>query len=228
MAAKWMDFGGPADGKGVNTVVVAGNVLRKNQLGNITFMFIADLYPVVSNGTDASLGYGQGQVGQGARYSGPYSSNYGNYADKPRADNLAAFGIGHGLSRELEIIAGWNKDQTPTLAQVKAFTVAQMTKAIENVFKDASVARRVNTYHRKYPTWWSSVTIMPGALYFVPEWKGFNTQSLKSSVRPPTKPIKTSIEAFNDIKKASGLGEGAELDIWLKKELENYMLPAGR
>ncbi|OWK43780.1 phage portal protein family protein [Fimbriiglobus ruber] len=40
-APKWMDFGSPQEGKGVNTVVVHGQVLRRNILGNIEFGLIA-------------------------------------------------------------------------------------------------------------------------------------------------------------------------------------------
>jgi hypothetical protein len=40
MSYKWIDYGGPVTGRGVNTVVLAGRALRRNILGNISLTFV--------------------------------------------------------------------------------------------------------------------------------------------------------------------------------------------
>src|SRR5262249_32395198 len=43
LSPKWMDFGSPKSGRGVNTVVLEDTVLRKNQLGNIELGIISTI-----------------------------------------------------------------------------------------------------------------------------------------------------------------------------------------
>jgi len=110
MAPKWMDFGGPAAGKGVNTVVLAGHAIRKNQLGNIEFGFIVNALPVPGKGGIAPItaGYvigGNGTYGK----THPYHENFGEFQGLQRADNLAAFGVGRGIFRDLESKPIWKK-----------------------------------------------------------------------------------------------------------------------
>jgi hypothetical protein len=45
MSHKWIDFGGPRTGRGVNTVVLNSKVLTKNELGNIALLVIGRIWP---------------------------------------------------------------------------------------------------------------------------------------------------------------------------------------
>ena len=113
MAPKWMDFGSPSEGKGVNTVVVAGRVLRKNQLGNIEFGVIVNLLPppgFSAKGVKYQSGVKEAYEGfarnndEGHTYvkNDPHSVNYGVYKGLNRADNLAAFGVGYGIQEDID------------------------------------------------------------------------------------------------------------------------------
>jgi hypothetical protein len=226
MAPKWMDFEGPQSGKGINTVAVAGYSLRKNQLGNTEFGFVATLNPRFSKSIDTLIAY---QFGEEGKYRHPYyQSNFGDFAGKPRADNLAAIGVGHGVARELQLIMGWDKDKAPTLDQIDTVTEEKMDAAINAAFdKDKNLKRWVNEYHKIYGGG-NKDRIDPDALFFIPEHGGFNTDSTNAkTAKKPQKEPPTSIEAFDQLKKESGLKEGRALDDWLKKNRENYLDPHG-
>jgi hypothetical protein len=45
MTHKWIDFGGPDKGRGVNTVRLGKTVFTKNQLGNFALLFIGRIWP---------------------------------------------------------------------------------------------------------------------------------------------------------------------------------------
>jgi hypothetical protein len=45
MSHKWINFGTPTSGKGLNTVVVRGMVLHKKQLGNMAFTVVGTVLP---------------------------------------------------------------------------------------------------------------------------------------------------------------------------------------
>jgi hypothetical protein len=226
MTPKWMDFGGPDKGKGVNTVVIAGHAIRKNQLGNIELIFVSTLDPQFSKTLDATIGY---NVGAHGTYDPkhPYAGNFGIYAGQPRADNLAAFGVGHGIARELERIVGWKKGENLTVEQIEAVTVAQMKTAIEDAFQKDHLDRWVNEFHKLYGGRRKGA-IEPDALYFIPEYGGFNTDSLLQTGKGPSKPLPTSIEVFEQLRKEAKLPKGAELDTWLRENRENYVDALGR
>jgi hypothetical protein len=225
MAPKWMDFGGPESGKGTNTVVVAGHSIRKNQLGNIEFMFIATLNPNSSKDIDSLIAYRSGEQGT---YKHPYyQSNFGNFAGAFRADNLAAFGVGHGIARELQLIMGWDKNKIPTLEQINTVTEKDMETAIKAAFEKEKLTRWVNEFNARYGGK-NKGRIDPDALYFIPEHGGFNTDSINAKeAKEPDKILPTSIEAFAQLKKKAMLDEGSTLDDWLKKNRENYLDPHG-
>lgn len=61
LSYKWIDFGGPDAGKGVNTVVVGDYVLRKNQLGNMGVRVIGTLFP--PRGTPLQFGSNIPEIG---------------------------------------------------------------------------------------------------------------------------------------------------------------------
>jgi RHS repeat-associated protein len=98
LAYKWMDFSAPgtATGKCYATVELAGKCIRKNQLGNIAFAYLANLAPPPGfNGRTAiNWAYKHGAHS----YRGSHQANFGVWAGTPRADNLAAFAVGTALA----------------------------------------------------------------------------------------------------------------------------------
>lgn len=261
LAPKWMDFGSPKEGRGVNTVVVHGRVLRKNILGNIEFGLISDLFapygfpnhPVrQAYITGAPIKYDSTGVSTyaGGHYWGK-EGNFGEFAGKYRADNLAAFGVGHGIFtglRNLNPPGGRIIDKIRDRASRGAKVIltkeekTQLIKDIKQILKDiltneAVLARRVNKYndHLERKSGLKNVTIGVNALFFIAEHGGFNTESCKPNplTKPYTSPL-TSREYFTKVVKvdydtyatkertAGRTPQG--LDAWLQEYRENYMV----
>jgi len=131
------------------------------------------------------------------------------------------------VARELQLIMGWDKNKIPTLEQIKSVTTDQMRDAVKAAFEDEKLRRWVNEFNKLYGGK-NKGRIDPDALYFIPEHGGFNTDSINAKgAKPPEKTLSTSIEAFDQLKKESGLNEGSALDEWLKKNRENYTHPHG-
>src|SRR4051812_11941917 len=100
MSPKWYEFGSPLEGNGLHTVVVGGLVLRKNQLGNIEFMLIHTLFPVLS--AEGAVDQAYNNLPGGTYWSEhPYSRNWSNWRVLHRGDNLAAFGVGQELANRI-------------------------------------------------------------------------------------------------------------------------------
>jgi RHS repeat-associated protein len=251
LAPKWIDFGSPDHGRGVNTVVVERRVLRKNQLGNIEFGIISDLMPpplpgIIKNPIEFAYG--------GTLFNDPtpvftywtehfHSDNFGKFKGLVRADNLAAYGVGHGIATYLRLNAAGTlkeiqrdvrggKFEGLTKAQRQQLT-KQVAAALRAFFAtdDNALGRRVNTYNKLLSKKLDSgeLRIPIKALFFVPEYDGgFNTESLtRSGVKNPVK--LTSREYFEKVLQPAyeqykkDLGDRAfDIDDWLRKYREDY------
>jgi RHS repeat-associated protein len=206
LAPKWMDFGSPGEGKGVNTVVVANRVLRKNILGNIELGVISDLMPpdmpAVMGNNPIEFAY-LGMLFTNADDVSTYwtkhyhNENYGDFKGVVRADNLAAFGVGTAISTDLRTSAAATMKEIQ--AQVKegkfkGLTDKQqdvLTQAVATSLKglfsdDKALQQSVNTYNKLLSKRLGSgdLTIPIEALFFIPEYGGFNTDSLNPSPVP--------------------------------------------
>jgi hypothetical protein len=233
MCQKWMDFGSPSDGKGINTVVLAGHTIRKNQLGNMELLVIASLIrPANLNDKQvAVIGYA---VGANGTYDAnhPHEENFGPYSGLHRADNLAAFGIGNAIAEEIMKSPGWRKNHYPTEAEILA--------AIKKVFSNKKrLEEAVNKYVRFYILSTGSLRAVIGvdALFFIPEFGSFNTDSCKHPMPLPKYQGPNSIDYFTKVlypawqsykrKKIGSGGIPYEFAEWVREYRENYKDPKG-
>ncbi len=248
LAPKWMDFGSPTTGQGVNTVVLADRVLRKNILGNIEFGIISDLLPPagfpkhpVAYFYGGAFGAGSGYPAAGSNYTQPFfSKNFGGFKGSARADNLAAFGVGHGLAVEIKKLPVWAKFVTAartgkavvlTAAERTQFTADVKNIIVKLLADNAAMARRVNKYQAllKAKLGANAIAKIPvDALFFIPEYGGFNTESLNPSKTPYKGPL-TSREYFQKTLqpeyqqyKAKYANRAYLIDDWLQKYREDY------
>lgn len=174
----------------------------------------------------------------------PYSKNFGGFKELYRADNLAAYGVGHGIATEIKRLPIWRKIEVQSRRGEKVLTNAereQMVKDVGTILKDlfsneAALARRVNKYHTYFEekSGIAKVTIPVDALFFIPEYGGFNTDGLKINAESvytdkPTsrlyfeKTIEPAYNAYVKNEKAASrppLG----LDQWLRVSRENYVV----
>ena len=256
LAPKWIDFGKPSNGKGVNTVVVAGHTIRKNQLGNIEFGIISDLFPPPFYKHPVTYAYkGEGPElferlpGYGAKDVNSFNpdhphanDNLGEFKGLYRADNLAAFGVGHGIAdsiKQLEIYKeihkriGDDSNKPIMIAEQEAQLTKEVVKLLNNLFNDqVALGRRVNKYHEllSEKSGIKNIKLSPDTLFFVPSYGGFNTDSLTIPPNNDKQPYKglNSIEQFDRLKKEYDMykkiaGPGfLELGEWLKEYHEKY------
>ena len=153
MSPKWLVIPG-GQGKGVNTVVIAGRVIRKNILGNIEFGFISDPLmfppknlrpvPIAWNGTG---NYDVSKIPE----QHPYVDNFGDFKGFYRADNLAAFGVGHGIAHDLSESATWKALQGKLAQGLSPSETADLVKEVKKIIvgllrSDEALDRRVNKY----------------------------------------------------------------------------------
>jgi hypothetical protein len=144
----------------------------------------------------------------------------------PRADNLAAFGVGRAIAEEIQKLDCWKNDGIPTSDQVKTI--------IKRLFSDKdALATAVNEFHRYLD---GKPEIQTDALFFSPRYGGFNINSLKENKKLETYKGLGSIEYFTkDIsgayrkysKVAADDLTPLELDEWLRYHRENYTHPKG-
>jgi hypothetical protein len=232
MSDKWMDFRSPDSGKGVNTVILAGKILRKNQLGNIEFQVIGTLLPppfFASAEKVAAKGY---DIGPTYAKRHPHSRTYKGFQDLYRADNLAAFGVGNAIAERIEQLASW-KDK-------REVSVEQLKTIITDLFaNEPAMKKAVNQYSYLLANKLGkkSVTIGIDALTTVPTDGGFNTQSLTPSKGPPYKgPTgeayydKTLAEEYSRYKRWYLETQGKfpyDMDPWLQFYYEDLTHPKG-
>ncbi len=193
MSYKWMPFSGfgatAGRGRGINTVTLAGRVVQSKQLGNFGFGLISQLDPpkILTPLQCARFAYGM-KTGfppfdaipglnplQTHRYEAnhPHAETYGWFKGELRSENLAWFGVGDEVAvRILKTHPEWWKLNEPQFA-------AEVEKHLRAVLEDKNLGAIVNRFnglmehHLGHP-----VTIGVDALYFAPEYGGFNTNSL--------------------------------------------------
>jgi hypothetical protein len=246
MAPKWIDFGSPKMGRGVNTVVVDGHVLRKNQLGNIEFGIISDLMPPqlpwwINNAVEFAYMYFPGLPTSTFWAQHDHSENYGEFKGLFRADNLAAFGVGHAISADLKKNAAGTLRAIQAQARQGKFMkltgkerndlTAAVAASLKRLFSnDEALAQSVNTYSAllRKKLGGGEVKIPIEALFFVPEYGGFNTDSLTPSKEDYTGML-TSREYFEkelqpayDQYKKDLRDRAYDIDQWLRKYHEDY------
>ncbi|MCE9534651.1 MAG: hypothetical protein K8T89_26550, partial [Planctomycetes bacterium] len=196
MAPKWLDFRSPEKGRGVNTVVIEGVPLRKNILGNIEFGLISSLYPFKGWTGDRmiSQAYTAAIVG---RYNPdhPHSVNMGAFRGLKRADNLAAFGVGEALGREIEKLDSFKTKGYPTQEEVR--------EALDTVFQRANLEQAAGRYSKLVGP---NETLTTKTLTFIEYYGGFNTESLlidKGKIFPADNTQKTQSAYYfiNTLKK---------------------------
>jgi hypothetical protein len=178
MAPKWFDFGSPEQGKGMNTVVVHELPLRKNQLGNIEFGVVGNLYPVANwDGTKVMQVTYENFV---EKYdpTHPYSENGKSFKGLRRADNVAAFGVGAAIADEIRGLRSFGVTGYPTQAEVKRILVG--------LFSDPLALGRAS---QRYASFLGDEgkTMSLDTLTFIEYYDGFNTASLK--VDPNQRPF---------------------------------------
>jgi len=254
LSPKWHDFGSPKEGRGVNTVVVEGRVLRKNQLGNIELGVISDLMapllPWIAGNSPIEFAYLGTRIYRKLLLNPDavstywtdhrWKANYGDFVGLVRADNLAAFGVGHGIYSDIKTSAAATLKQIQEDVKAGRFnklTDGQRKKledavaaSVKRIFTDAdTLGRRVNKYNavlsKKLGR--GKLKIKSNALFFIPEYGGFNTDSLKPNKTPYTG--KNSIDYFKEVLEPlykqyqKDLGDSAyDIDQWVRKYHEDY------
>jgi RHS repeat-associated protein len=208
MNYKWMSFTPDGTGMGKNTVVLAGEILRKNQLGNIALLVVGTLLPVQTPGkltpwtpTDiVEYVYVDKPAVSTYLKTHPHASNYGVFKGLYRADNLAAFGVGTAIARNIEKIPGWDGRKTSSKTMKEILTVDKVKECITKVLGDADAFKEATlTYKQFLPK--GFVTMDPKVLTFIPEYgvRGFNTNDLKTSKKVYNGP--SSIEYWSTLQK---------------------------
>jgi hypothetical protein len=236
MAPKWIDFGTPKVGKGVNTVVLAGNAMRKNQLGNIEFGLISWLQPPPATLQVSPVGIAY-RTEDVKTYFGkhPYAKEvFGEqFTGVYRADNGAAFGVGAAIAENLlkpENLKVLNEG-TPKQA------VDLIEKIIRDLFKpdqmgDPALLRTATNRYAKMFGAASKTNVSDinyRSLFIAPtsDGSGFNTTSLdvtgsqqyqgKSSRAYFADALKP---AYDQYKAANS--DALSLDDWLQVYHENF------
>jgi hypothetical protein len=251
---KWMDFGSPNQGKGMNTVILGDRVLRKNQLGNIILGVLAaiaefpsDLVdkdgvnPVGAMTADKSpdnmMAYAWHQVAQ--RYD--WFRKDGTDKEKedkgyhPHADNWYLFqgerradnlaAIGVGVTIGEQIKAKMARGKIPSPEVI--------SEIVEKLMKDdVALEKAVNRYSD-----WYGQKFTVNTLTTIEYYGGFNTNSLQPDKNTPKYEGPNGIDYFNNVldpahkkymKERQDAGyEGYKIDWWLKKYRENYKNPKG-
>ena len=217
MAHKWMPFEEGtkcATGRCVNTVMLAGICIRKNQLGNMMFGIIGAMYPPggppFQTGPDVMrFGYSLG-----SKYdpNHPFAANSGASKGLNRADNLAAFGIGSTLASSFS--AG--KVDANNFSQLLSTTMASPAA--------------LNACASLYPTG-ATPTLTLKELAYAPEFGGFNTMSCRPcqdvSKGAVVKSGVTSAVFGMSLRKywADKTGKTESFDKWVQKKFEDYSKP---
>jgi uncharacterized protein RhaS with RHS repeats len=156
MSYKWMDFDAPGCGTGRcrSTVSLANVCIRKNQLGNIMYGILASMFPPNGYTTQSAIQKG---YNIGPNYASPYHANtYGTFLGKPRADNLAAFGVGVSFAEAMNANITTSGDYFKT------------------VLGDPKALSRFSSL---YPGQVTSLSL--ANLTFIPQFGGFDTRSCK-------------------------------------------------
>jgi hypothetical protein len=162
MSYKWMNFGGPVEGNGVNTVVLGNAALRKNQLGNLAFMVVGTMYPPSNFALTEARGRLRRQNRDRDARAVLDRRNYDSsidiiaqigYAVAPvyeddsrgkfgesvfRADNLAAFGVGRLIAWSFMKELAASDDEARKIFEEKAKTQegrAELCQKMEKVLR---------------------------------------------------------------------------------------------
>jgi hypothetical protein len=233
MCPKWIDFGGPQEGRGVNTVVLADRCLRKNVLGNIELLVVGTVLPT-SAGVDFTVHYPY-FFPNGCTYfeDHPYADNFGPWKGKVRADNLAAFGVGNEIGERILKRLGLNPNSTMAARHAALMRLRPnvVRRIIEDVLKNEQVLTdAVNRYKDSFSELPKGASFTPDTLTFIPEFGGFNTNSCKPVKGNTYRGTQTSREYFkehlekpyNDYKARTYWITRDSFDTWLEKCCEDY------
>lgn len=221
MSYKWIDFGSPEKGRGVNTVVLGKVAIAKKQLGNIALTFVGTIFPPYNKDLDAAalkravestsqdpscfataihIGnlMNDGKINSSSEkvaamgysivpaYDG---SQFGDFDRVYRADNLAAFGVGQMLAWRFMKELDPNDDKARDIIKDKvksdegsAELATKLEKVLREFFADTEQSRKdllpaVNAF-RWYQPGKNPPEIGVDALFFTPDYKGFNLNSL--------------------------------------------------
>ncbi len=209
-APKWIDFKS-GTGKGANTVVLAGHVLRKNQLGNIEFGVLISAIPtfgtnVTNEPTPATAvqyarkGAYDYSVGTVLTYQNHpwaedgWESDLGKWKGTPRVDNLAAFSVGYEIVKKMKAAGTFDKKAEEQKADVK--------KIISDIFANKeSLDQAVNNF----PDQTFGRKLTGANLFFIlASGVPFNTDSLAKNITGKKYEGPSSIDAAKDLKNEYG------------------------
>jgi hypothetical protein len=250
MAYKWMKFSVAgstcATGSCHDTVwlgtLQGGACVRKNILGDIGFAYLVGQLNV-SVGVGAGLRSAMAGPRSAIQFaynlaptlgsSNPSQAIYGGFLGVQRADNLAAFGVGEGLSAA----------NPTTYAQFldlleSGITADNPSKTALNTFKGMYESPSGADLGR-YPFTANTLTFAPAG------GAGFNTRSCQPCLMagsktqmttynsgPPAGGVPSSMEAFSvlynmyqleqDWRMVAGMDPGPPLDDWLQHQFGNY------
>jgi RHS repeat-associated protein len=197
MSYKWMSFeskmSAVGTGRGVNTVVLANNVIISKELGNFGFGLITRLDPpknlTTLQATQMVYGIKSGSFAvdrmseplQTHRYEAdhPWASTYGGFAGALRGENLAWFAVGDEVgARILQAHPKWWELTREDFA-------TEVKKHLSDVLNDDKITLTINRFQPllAFHLGGQKVPIGKNALFFRPEHGGFNTNSLAEKIR---------------------------------------------